>query len=223
MTVPGQNFLLADLTGIVRYSNLGATFRQLEANELWISTTADGPARRDLLNRLDNVPGYTSTSIHDRRALLAQSRADPLVMAGWRSLLFVAFSAVLVLSCLGFIVHAYVSFQDRRLQFALLRTVGFSWGQLAGMLWFEQTLVIAAGMALGAWMGGRLGAIIMPFLGRDDFGAEVLPPFAMEVNWGALLIVYALLLAAFAAITMAVVWVLRREALQQIFRMGGET
>ena len=145
---------------------------------------------------------------------------DPLVKAGWRSLLFLAFSAVLILSCLGFLVHAYVSFRSRQLQFALLRTVGLSSKQLITMIWLEQTLVIAAGMALGTWMGGRLGAIIMPFLGHDDWGARVLPPFALQVNWSALLITYGLMVAVFAAITLGIILLIHRISVQRVLRMG---
>ena len=58
--------------------------------------------------------------------------------------------------------------------------IGFSMKQLIILVWLEQALVIVVGLALGTWMGGRLGAIIMPFLGNDDSGGEVLPPFVLE-------------------------------------------
>ena len=220
MTLPDQLYLISDLTSLVQYANLGATFRQLEANELWISVAADGEPRPDIVQEIDNVRGFTSSSIHNREELLADSKVDPLVKAGWRSLLFIAFSAVLILSCLGFLVHAYVSFRSRQLQFALLRTVGLSSKQLITMVWLEQTLVIAAGMALGTWMGGRLGAIIMPFLGHDAWGGRVIPPFALQVNWSALLITYALMVAVFAAITLGIIWLIHRISVQRILRLG---
>ncbi len=220
MTLPDQLYLVADLTSLTQYANLGASNRQLEANELWISVADERQAGADIVQEIDDVRGYSATSIHDRDALLADSKVDPLVKAGWRSLLFLAFSAVLILSCLGFLVHAYVSFRSRQLQFALLRTVGLSSKQLITMVWLEQTLVIAAGMALGTWMGGRLGAIIMPFLGHDDWGGQVLPPFALQVNWSALLITYGLMAVVFAVITLGIIWLIHRISVQQILRMG---
>ena len=51
-----------------------------------------------------------------------------------------------------------------------MRTVGLSSGQLTAMMWLEQFLVIAVGLALGTWMGSRLGATIMPFLGQGSNG-----------------------------------------------------
>ena len=220
MVIPNQKFLVADLTSLTRYANLGAISRELAANEVWLSSDTSGSERQRLLDRLGSNSRFTSGLILDRGKRLSESKVDPLVGAGWRALLFIAFGTVLVLSCLGFFVHAYVSFRSRQLQFALLRTVGFSMRQLVAMVWLEQLLVIATGLALGTWMGGRLGAIIMPFLGHDDWGSQVVPPFAMEVNWGALLITYAFMVFVFAAIVLGVIWLIRRISLQRILRLG---
>ena len=145
---------------------------------------------------------------------------DPLVKAGWRSLLFIAFLAVLVLSILGFLVHAYVSFRNRQVQFALLRTVGLSIRQLIAMVWIEQTLVIVVGLVLGTWMGGRLGATIMPFLGHDDFGGRVMPPFAIQVNWTILGLTYLIMIVVFTLVILGLIWIIQRISLQRVLRLG---
>jgi ABC-type antimicrobial peptide transport system permease subunit len=220
MTLSDQKYLIADLTSVTNYANLGASSRNLDANELWLSTAEDGASPINSADGLGQVGNFSANSVLDRNVLLAESQVDPLVKAGWRALLFIAFGAVLILSCLGFLVHAYVSFRNRQLQFALLRTVGLSSGQLITMVWLEQTLVIAAGMALGTWMGGRLGSIIMPFLGHDDFGTKVLPPFALEVNWGALFITYGIMVFVFAVITLGIIWLIHRISVQRILRLG---
>ena len=215
-----QSFLVSDLTSLLRYANLGAVEREIFPSELWLSTTDDGPQGEALVQSLERVEGYESGFILNRDERLATSKVDPLVEAGWRALLFIAFSAVLVLSCVGFLVHVYVSFQSRQLQFALLRTVGLSLRQLITTVWLEQALVIAVGLALGTWMGGRLGATVMPFLGHDDWGAEVVPPFAIEVNWGTLLLVYAAMLLVFAIISLGLTWFIHRISLHRILRLG---
>ncbi len=215
-----ERFLIADVTSLVKYTNLDATSSELRPNEVWISTAANGPDRQQLVERLrDSVP-FSSRIVHDRVQEMADSQVDPLVEAGWRALLFMAFSSVLLLSGLGFLVHAYVSFREREVQFALMRTIGFSMKQLTMLVWLEQALVIAAGLALGTWMGGRLGAIIMPFLGHDDRGSEVLPPFILEVNWNTLAITYAIMSLVFAVIILGVIWFIRRISLQRVLRLG---
>jgi ABC-type lipoprotein release transport system permease subunit len=220
MTIPKQKFLVADLTSLTRYANLGAINRELASNQVWISSETRGVERSRLVDKLQSSQAFTSVLVRSREERLIESQADPLVAAGWSALLFIAFAAVLILSCLGFMVHAYVSFRNRQLQFALLRTIGFSMRQLITMVWLEQILVIALGLALGTWMGGRLGAIIMPFLGHDDSGGLVMPPFAMQVNWGALLITYAIMVLVFSVIILGIIWLIYRMSLQRILRLG---
>ena len=220
MTDQDKNLLVADLTTLNRYANLAATGRQSFPVELWISTAATGQEREDLLQSLRSVEGYESDAVQDSETRLAVTRADPLVEVGWSALLLIAFITVLVLSCVGFLIHAHVAFRNREFQLALLRTIGLSSKQLIAMVWFEQALVIALGLALGTWMGARLGATIMPFLGQRDFGGEVLPPFAIAVNWGALILTYAVMVFVLGVITFGMIWFIRRISLQRILRLG---
>ena len=219
MTGGDERFLVADLASLVRYANLGAIDRELQPGAVWLSAMG-GADRGTLLQSVADVDTHTSQLIRDRAFRMADSKVDPLVEAGWRALLFVAFGAVLVLSCFGFLVHAYVSFRNRQMQFALLRTVGFSMRQLTAMVWLEQALVIGVGMALGIWMGGRLGATIMPFLGHDDWGRRVLPPFVMQVDWGALIVTYTAMVLVFAIISLGIIWLIQRISLNRVMRLG---
>ena len=215
-----RSYLVADLDSVSAYANLEATGGELRPNEVWMTTNGSESERARLMSLLDDGEPFPTREIHDRVQALADSTVDPLVEAGWRALLFVAFAAVLVLSGLGFLVHAYVSFKSREIQFALMRTVGFSMSQLSTLVLLEQVLVIGAGLALGTWMGGRLGATMMPFLGHDDSGTRVLPPFVVDVNWGTLAITYVAMGLLFAVIIAGVIILVRRISLQRILRLG---
>ena len=212
-------YLVADLASLSKVANLETTLGPFGPNEIWLSTDLEDGDRERLIETLAEVP-FSSSMLHDRVEALADSQVDPLVKAGWRALLFIAFSAVLVLSILGFLLHAYVSLSSREVQFALMRTIGVSMRQLITLVWLEQVLVIVVGLALGTWMGGRLGEIIMPFLSHDDRGNEVLPPFILEVNWGTLLITYAAMTLVFAVITVGVIWLIHKISLQRVLRLG---
>lgn len=215
-----RSYIIADFASVSAYANLEAAGGELRSNEVWMTTNGSSEDRAELISMLEDSQPFPSRDIHDRVQALADSQVDPMVDAGWRALLFVAFAAVLVLSGLGFMVHAYVSFKNREIQFALMRTVGFSMGQLTTLVLLEQALVIGAGLAIGAWMGGRLGATMMPFLGHDDRGAQVLPPFIVDVNWGVLAITYAAMALLFAVIITGVILLVRRISLQRILRLG---
>ncbi len=215
-----DSYLIADLDAVVAYTNLEATGGEIRSNEVWITTNGASEDRARLISMLEEGRPFPSREILDRAQAMRDSQVDPLVEAGWRALLFVAFAAVLILSGLGFMVHAYVSFKSREIQFALMRTVGFSMRQLTTLVLLEQVLVISAGLALGAWIGGRLGASMMPFLGHDDRGTQVLPPFVVDVNWQTLTITYLAMGLLFAIIIAVVIILVRRISLQRILRLG---
>ncbi len=216
----GEPWIVADLASVALVSNIEATYGEVVApNEAWLVTDEALTDREGLAERLRIEP-FASTTVHDRDDRLATAQVDPLLDAGWRALLNVAFVTVLILSCIGFLVHTYVSFRDREGQFALLRAVGLSMNQLSLLIWIEQALVVAAGLALGTWMGGQVGATIMTFLGHDDTGGRVLPPYTLDVDWVTLISTYAAIVAVFTIIIAVVVVVVRRLSLQQVLRFG---
>ncbi len=219
VTARDGSYLVTDIWALAGYANMSALGNALTANQVWVVSSTSGAERSMLVEDLQNLGG-PATVVFDRERRLEETRVDPLVNAGWRSLLFLSFAAVLILSCIGFLVHAYVSYRNRLVQFALMRTVGVSVSQLITMVWVEQAMVVAVGMALGTWMGARLGAVIMPFLGHDDWGDRVVPPFTTEVDWAALLATYGLMFAAFAVITLGLVWLIRRISVHSVLRLG---
>ena len=215
-------YLIADISALNAFATSGVADQPFVPDDLWVASSTTGAAREGLLESLNSVEGFGSVTVLDReeRFRAKDASVDPLVDAGWRALLFIAFSAVLLLSCLGFLVHAYSSFRSRQVQFAIMRTTGLSGRQLMMMMWLEQTVIIAVGLALGTWMGSRLGATIIPFLGHDDFGGKVIPPFVMVIDWNALIITYAVMLVIFAVITLALIMLIRRLSLARILRIG---
>ena len=61
---------------------------------------------------------------------------------------------------------------------------------------------------------------MMPFLGHDDFGAQVVPPFVVEVDWNALALAYSAMALLFALIIVGVILFIRRISLHRILRLG---
>jgi hypothetical protein len=215
-----DQFLIGDLDTIIDAANLGNMRSELTANEMWLTTDLNGQDRGAFVEELRLGKPLSVAKIVDREVDLSKAQLDPLVLAGWRALLLIAFGAILILSSLGFLVHAYVSFRNRELQFALMRTMGIATRQLVALMWVEQALVIGVGMALGTWMGGRLGATVMPFLGHDDRGSQVIPPFVIEVSWANLLVTYLAMSVIFTVIILGVILFIRRMSLSRVLRIG---
>ena len=122
-----------------------------------------------------------------------------------------AFSTVLLLASIGFFVHVYFSFREREQQFAVLRSIGLSTRQLAAIVWLEQAVQVLGGMALGTWMGVRLVSAVMPFMGHDETGGQVVPPFAVQVDWTSLALAYAVIAIIFGVIMGGVTWTVHRS------------
>lgn len=120
-----ERFLVADLVTLVRYANLDPLAEELQPNEMWLSLGTGEMDRNGLVGRLARDP-FASQMVYDRAAGLAESQVDPLAKAGWSALMLLGFTVVLVLSGTGLLVHAYISFQERRPQLAALRSIGLS-------------------------------------------------------------------------------------------------
>ncbi len=149
----------------------------------------------------------------------AQQR-DPLVAAGWQGILFISFAAILLLSAIGFLIYSYLTAQKRTLEFAVLRTMGFSRGQIAAVVGFEQVFVIGLGMVAGTLLGMRLGRLMVRYTDVTETGSDVIPPMLLHVNWTTVASAWAILAAAFLVTIAVVVLLYSRLALYRVLRIG---
>ncbi|MFC1901019.1 ABC transporter permease, partial [Chloroflexota bacterium] len=188
-------------------------------NEVWLQVTDDPELRKETLDTLD-WGQYRAQNLFDKEAMLAELKADPLAGAGWGGMLLIAFLGVVLVSSLGFIVYNYLSAQSRQLDFAILRTLGFSLRQIIGLVCFEQLFIIIVGMGIGTFIGERLSYVMLPFLQLTEKGERVLPPFILTIDWGTIGIAYAILALAFIITISMVILFFYRAAIHQTLRMG---
>ena len=137
-------------------------------------------------------------------------------------MLTLAFFGVALVSALGFIVYAYLSARERQLEFAILRTLGFSFRQIVMLIGFEQIFIIVTGMGIGTWVGMRLSAVMMPFLQFTERGERVLPPFVFVTDWKTVLTTYGILGIVFVITISLVVLFFTRVSLNRTLRMGDQ-
>jgi hypothetical protein len=185
-------------------------------NEYWIKANTDSVAlARDAVTK-GSVTG-TVTSFDDLRD--AQQK-DPLVAAGWEGILFISFAAILLLSAIGFLIYSYLTAQRRTLEFAVLRTMGFSKRQIAIVVGFEQCFVIGLGMLAGTLMGMRLGSLMIRYMGLTETGAQVVPPMDLHISWLTIGAAWLVLASVFLVTISAVVLLYSRLALHRVLRIG---
>ena len=232
-----QPFLVADFDALHERMNITRTTGEVQPSEFWIATThgkeileseegvlESGSIRDPAIGRirlaLSKVrlrPGFNTV---DRTAELSDVAFDPLVSAGWRALLGIAFFTVLIVSAVGFLVHSRVSFDGRRAELALLRTIGISMKQLLFLVVLEQVMVIGVAVALGIFMGSRMGTSIMPYLANSGENATVVPPMAIQIDWFGFGITFGLLGIVFAGVIGVILISVYRMSIHRIMRMG---
>ena len=190
-----------------------------DVSEYWISGDTE-VLSADEIGRLARARRVPFTSVEERAELLATSDIDPLSRAGWRALLAIAFFTVLVVSAIGFLVHAQVTFQGRQAELALLRATGLSMRQVLGLVLLEQALVIGIAFVIGVFMGVRLGATIMPYLGTSGEGLSIVPPLVQQVDWGAFGTTFGIVGGVFLLVVLALLASVYRMSLHRVLRLG---
>lgn len=216
---PSQNshLILADIETLqVAAARVPSMAAGIYANEAWIGVRGDEPVSVEWLS----AQGLTARTVLDRDLIDSLQSRDPLVGASWEGILFLSFATVLILTALGFVVFSYLAAQTRSLEFAILRTMGFSGRQILGVVAFEQIVVIISGVAAGTLLGFPLGRLLISSLGLTDDGAEVVPSLVSEISWTTVFTVYALLAIVFVATVSTLVRLYSRLALHRTLRIG---
>ena len=185
-------------------------------NEVWLQGGEALPQSVRSLIEQGALAGAVSSFDELREA----QQSDPLVAAGWEGILFISFAAILLLSAIGFLIYSYLTAQRRMLEFAVLRTIGFSKRQIAAVVGFEQVFVIGLGMLAGTLMGMRLGSLMIRYMGLTETGDEVLPPMQLEISWFTVGAAWLALGLVFLVTIGAVVLLYSRLALHRVLRIG---
>ena len=229
-------FLITDLEAVHATRNLAQLSGELQPNEIWLRTVTGDEAEATREGFTFNSPpvdpvtplidaelarlGLRSSRIIDRSAQMASVAVDPLVSAGWQALLGISFLTVLVVSAIGFLVHARISFANRRGEFALLRTMGLSMPQLLVLVLLEQVIVIGVAVGIGLFMGTRLGDTIIPFLANSGEDNTLVPPMVLQIDWTGFSMTFGLLAVVFSAVIIAILLSVYRMSIHRVMRMG---
>lgn len=208
--------LVMDVSALVRHLNSIPRTTPIYADEVWFEP---GPSSEALLRRLQDGSRLVATTT-SYAAMRDLQEKDPLIAAGWEGILFISFAAVLLLSAIGFLIYSYLTAQRRTLEFAVLRTMGFSRRQIALVVGFEQFFVIGLGMVAGTLLGLRLGTLMIRYMGVTETGDDVLPPMLLHVSWSTIGTAWLVLGTAFLLTIAIVVLLYSRLALHRVLRIG---
>ena len=139
--------------------------KPLAPNYFWLRTTDDAIKLSNLRGSLRALVGsqqYTQ-GIFDRRAIFDSLRTDPLSL-NLLGILEVGTIIALLLAIVGDLLASLLSVRPRLANFAVLRALGTSPGQVASVLGWELSLIYATGVLLGILAGMLLSLTLVPNL-----------------------------------------------------------
>lgn len=190
--------------------------------EFWLRTNGNAADNAARAQRLAD-PDYFVAATTDRRQLTTELMADPLT-AGMTGLLVLGAVVAALLAVLGSLIQSGVAARQRLTQFAILRTLGTSGGQLTRLLLGQQLIVYAFGLLGGAVLGLILSTATLPFL---QFSSALVdpttlgvPPYVLVFDVPGLLLFGAVVAAAFAVALMLAASIALRVGLGKALRLG---
>ncbi|HET7636128.1 MAG TPA: ABC transporter permease [Candidatus Limnocylindria bacterium] len=214
---PGRPFVVVDLPtlALVEYQLSGET---LPIAAWWLavdagSTDATASALRE--------PPYSSWAVAGSEARGDALRTDPVAL-GVIGGLALGFVSAALFAAIGFVVSASVSVRERLGEFALLRALGLSPGQLSGWLTLENGMLVAISLIGGTGLGLLMAWVALPFVTVTQDASPPVPPLIVTIPWGSIAVLEAITLAVLAVMVVLLAVLLRRVGLGTALRIGDE-
>jgi hypothetical protein len=206
---------VADLAtaGLLEFAASQGTLTPLE---WWLATD---PGSGDEVAAILDAGPYVSGVVTSRVDRAAQLSADPVAL-GIIGALSLGFVVAGLFAVIGLAVSAAVSARQRRTEFALLRALGLSSGQLSGWLWLENAGIVAVSLTAGTGLGLLIGWVVLPFVTVTQEAAAPFPPPLVRTPWQSIGLLIAISTLALGATVLVLARVLRRIGIGSVLRMG---
>jgi putative ABC transport system permease protein len=146
-----------------------------------------------------------------------QSRPERQGLFG---VLSVGFAAAALLTVLGFLLYALLSYQRRFVELGVLRALGLSAWQMTVFLAAELAFLILMGGLIGTGLGVWISNNFIPYLQIGADQQSQIPPYVVYIAWPSILRVYALFGLLFIVALTTLMVMLRRMKIFQAIKMG---
>ncbi|MGB8344887.1 MAG: FtsX-like permease family protein [Ktedonobacteraceae bacterium] len=201
----------------------------LSTTTVWVKSKSD-PASVALVRKELLTGSIPVSNLSDRRAIVQTLSKDPLYLALLEILIASAIAA-LILALIGTLIASWQNAQKHLTSFSILRALGSSQGQIAGVLLWEQSIVYATALILGVLFGVFLSLLALPTLIFTSAGSSVpissgefyvlqsVPPINVVIPVSLWLALGVLVLICIVAIWM-MVRIVSRPSISQILRLS---
>ena len=220
-TFPSANspYIIADLREIQRIVSIDQTRGADATNELWVSAPGAEVDELQKIEELMQLNNVSTRLMQHADTEVTRSRSDALTAAGWNGYLAFGFIAVTTVSVLAFIVTGWTTYRLRRLELAVLKSMGLTNRQMLIMIGLEQIVIASISMLIGAGIGFMLSAVLLPYLAGKD-ASTLAPPMAVVIGTEMLGLLLGIISAALiASVTWIFFWV-RSQHATTVIRAG---
>ena len=212
---PARPLLLMDYQtlSLLRFEGTDAV---APAQEWWFAV--DPAARAATVDRLRD-PSFGSRSVV---SLFERNRAlatDPVAL-GIIGVLGIGVVAAGLFAVVGFVVSAAVSARERVTEFALLRALGLSSGQLSSWLSLENATLAAISLVAGTGLGLVVAWVALPFVTVTQQAATPFPPVEVAVPWATIAALEGVGIVSLSVAVIVLAWLLGRIGLSSALRTG---
>ncbi len=214
-TDPAEPLLIVD-ESTLDLLRLQATGAAPSADEWWMSVTPGTSVEVAAALRLDPFDSASVVSAADRTSSLS---TDPVAL-GIIGALLLGFVAAGIFALVSLVVGAAVSARQRRTEFALLRALGLSGGQLSRWLWLENGSLMVASLVAGTLVGVGMSLLALPFITVTQQATTPVPAVVVYLPWDQILALELMVVVALGIAVGILAAFLRRIGVGGILRLG---
>ncbi|MXY22299.1 MAG: FtsX-like permease family protein [Dehalococcoidia bacterium] len=219
MDPAGNGFLIADLDNLLRHLNILSPVDRIDPNELLLTYV---PGTEDEINAIAHSLAPRNEFVHSRATMLENIRLDPLITAGWRAMILIAFAVIVFAATLGYVTYLLSFAGQSRAEMGFLQALGLRHRQMAWLLIAEHLVIAVIGLAIGTAAGFFMSNIMVSSVAVTENGRPVVPPYILTTDWAFMGAIYVVLAVIFVG---ALLWLARsvtRVNLYEMTRVEGE-
>ncbi len=187
--------------------------------QVWLKTGGQTVDTHEMSLEASRSLEARTISWKEPKSAISSEQARP-ERQGLFGVLSVGFSAAAVLTVIGFLLYALLSYQRRFVELGVLRAIGLSAGQMMIFLASELAFLILMGGLIGTGLGIWISNMFIPYLQIGAGEQAQIPPYVVYIAWPEIMRVYFLFALLFFVALGALVVLLRRMKIFQAIKMG---
>ena len=212
--------------------NYASTNFIVPLNYLWLNSKSD-PASLTSIRKALSQGDLQLSPLYDRRQLVDTLYHEPLYLS-LTGVLALGATTALLLALFGNLIASWISTRSRLTNFAVLRAIGASPGQVASTLTWEMAIIYATAIVLGVIFGGIFSFLVIPGLvftsvapsgttsqisSGSFYGLQGIPPIQIIIPGSLGFALVALVVICVITLTM-MVQVVSRPSISQTLRLN---